>query len=431
MSRTAHILFLAAALLMPACGRPDFGKAGADEVVVYDGPEEGDGDAAQGGSGGDPVSDDEASPDVGSPDAPNRDYAVTSTDGGFELQLYEAARSSGRDSFVVAPHGVARALVIGHAAGAGDSPAIEPLLREYVGDGDLYGSFAALDAALQRSELLMLPAVWGDSGADVSDALVEHLGAYHGLGVRLLGFSESPGDARNAVNNWYTEATDGRISNVVPPRFVDQSTRVLVTDVTHFSGEWSFGEFAPEQTMLATFHGLRSDIEVPMMWTESTFFSLTTEALQLAVLPYTNGTSLIVIVPEDLELFEERLSPELLDRLVAEASLAPLRLGLPKASLSMQFDLRELNRLGAQPLLSPQWLAAEGSGLAVQRTRLELDERGLTLDAGVNDGDSDPGTDPASAPPGATEFVVDRPFFVALQDGQTSRLLFIGRIGQL
>ncbi len=426
-------------LLLASCGRPEFGAtAGADEVIVTDvdradpnaSPdldEEPDHAATNNGPDPDP-----------SPPFNGQDYGAAAET--FAFDAYRGAAAHGRNA-VIAPHGLARSLVIAHAAAGPDLAAtIAGRVGPYLG-GDVYSRFNSTDQSLEGRQadgaFRMLAGVWVQENSAVEAEFVDVLARYLGLQLRLLDFSASPEDARNQINNWYSSQTGGRISEVLGPRTIGNNTRFVVTDATWFGAEWGFGGFDASRTTYATFAGTESNVQLPMMGTDAPMLHFDGgAALEAVVLPFSNGFSLIAVLPQDLDAFESALDPGLLERIVDEAVPRDVMLEFPRIEVSDRVALSSVaTAIGVDALFAPEaeYLGfADGTQLddAHQRTRIAFTEVGIDVQT---DNDSDPGTGgemtPApSTPPVAVSF--NRPFFFGVRDSQTGRYLFLGRVTQ-
>ena len=426
---------------MIACGRPDFGaptSAGGEVVETDVGratpgtPNDGDDFPAEGGadagvSANNDAPEFEADAGAAAPD-PSGEYHAQSD---FAFAVYRQLAAQGRNA-VFAPHGLARSLVIAHAA-VDEEAAVQvaEVLMPYLGY-ELYESFNTTDLALESREssggLQLLGAVWAQDGVNVSDGFVDALARYLGLRIRLLDFATAPEEARIAINNWHSTETGGRLTEVLGPRSVDQSARFVITDASWFSASWGFGGFDPAFTVYETFHGSENDVVVPMMHVDETLLAVDGPDFDTVILPYQVGFSLVAIVPDDIEAFEANFDPELLERLVGEAVWTDVALRFPRVEVSGRVSLSTVSDALGLPTLFTASYPAFGDGTvlhdAYQRTLISFHEAGTDAEGDFDSGNGDP--------PGPTYTPIDfdRPFLFAIRDDQTRRLLFFGRVAQ-
>lgn len=444
--KLAYRTIVVAALLAAACGRPEFGtptSAGGD-VVGSDVDRDQPSPPAAGDDGAPPADEEDDGEDDRSPDEPPTDGGVGAgpdyayaPGGEFAFSVYHALAAEAGNA-VFAPHGLARSLVIVHAAAdAATAQQVESVLSYYVG-WDVYSGFNDVDlslAARSDESLQLVGSIWAQQGVNVSEEFVDTLGRYLGIGVRLVDFASSAADARVAINNWHSDHTMGRITEVLAPRAVDESTRLLITDAIWFSGVWAFGGFDPAATEYATFQGTESTVEVPMMRTSGTFDVLDGPDFDAVVLPYEDDFSLLAIVPDDLLTFEEGLHPEFFARLQSEMVPMNAQIRFPRVEISDRVALsRVTDALGLGSVLDdaeyPAFLDGWRIEDAHQRTRIVFHEEGTDAESDDPSDSDDAREDPNPAAGAQLSISFDRPFLFAITDSASGRLLFVGRVAQ-
>lgn len=439
-ARLVVILFM---LITAACGRPEFGATSGGGDVVGTDVERASPDGDDLGGVTAPSDDDinNATPPDVSPsplDPDPQGGPAPLGPGEFAFHAYRATAAEGLN-VVVAPHGLARSLVIAHAAAGPEiASAVASAVSTYLGD-DIYRRFNStdlgLDARQSDASFQMVSAVWAQDDVAVEQEMVDVLAMYLGLQLRLIDMESAPEDARNQINNWYSAQTNGRISDVLGARTLDPTTRFVITDATWFDGTWGFGGFDPARTANATFHGEASNVEVPMMATDAALLHFGDPGgMEAVVMPFDNGFSLIAVLPNDLEAFESAVDVGFLDRILAEAQPQDVALRFPRLEVSDRISLSSVaDALGLSLMFAPD---AEYLGFADetrlddahQRSRIAFDELGVTGEFDANDeGGSGAGDPPAAA---ALELTFDRPFFFAVRDTQTGNYLFLGRVAQ-
>lgn len=427
---------LALFLTFAACGRPDFGST--DGAVVVDSGV----DRASGGQGSESgdnntVGDDDETPQPGAdPTAPPQSGgAAAPLETDFAFTAYAALAPRARNA-LLAPHALARSLVIAHAAaGSDEAAAVAASVAGYLGP-DLYDAFNDTDLGLEAREnasFQMLAAVWIQEDAAIETTFGDTLAQYLGLPLRLVDF-RAPEDARTTINNWYAAETAGQISEVLGPRTVSETSRFVITDATTFDARWGFGGFDDNRTSYATFAGSEANVQLPMMATETDLLYVDGPDFDAAILPFDNGFSLVAVRPDSLEDFEATVSAALLDRLLDEAVPTRLSLRVPRIEISDRIALSSVAQaLGVERLFAQgaQYDGfADGTRLddAHQRTKLTLSEEGITLNTDAGAPEPGDGDDVATAPPVA--FHLDRPFFFAVRDTTTGTYLALGRLAQ-
>lgn len=429
------------AVTAAACGRAEFGTTPTDGAVVdSDVDRETPANNSNTGGGAGQTTGDDSPPTndgdgPGNPDAPPASAGERAFTGDFAFVTYQTVADDGRNA-VFSPHGLARSLIVAQAASQEQTAEqIRVTLEPYLGT-DTYDSFNATDLGYESREsngaFDMIGAVWASESAAVEQSFVDELARYTGLELRLLDFEASPEDARNTINNWYSARTDGRVSEVVGPRAIDGDTRFLITDAMWFAAPWGFGGFDSEQTTYANFSGTENDVQVPMMRTQKTLMHMEAPDFDGVVLPLGSGFTLVAIMPTDLNSFEAQLTPELLDRLIGEASPTAMDLRFPRIEVSDRIRLSDVaSTLGLDSLVDgSETLAgfADDTMLddAHQRVRISFDEIGVE----ATDSAMDPGDPGLPVDDELEQLTFDRPFFFAIRDGETGRYFLLGRLAQ-
>jgi serpin B len=438
ISRSTLLPTVALAVLIAACGRPEFGSTTSGGDVI-----QADYEREEASNNGAPdVNDPRDRATANGDEGPVLDPAEPNGGGGqlsasqLPFTIYRAEAQHPRDVAIV-PHGVIRSLVVSYAAVGGDTATtIESVLGGELG-GDLFGGFNSVDQNLGNSigDLGMLPAVWVDAGVAVDESFTEALARYLGLQVRLIDLSAAD-DARSEINNWYAQQTGGAISEVLAPRTVGADDRFLVTDASWFSTTWGFGGFDPDRTTFETFAGSESNVELPMMRADETLLYFGEPELQAVVLPLDGGLSLVAVLADEPENFDDVVDESFVSRLIDEAIPTPIALSFPRLEVS---DLTTLSgvadELGVQELFAAdtEFLGfADGTMLsdAHHRVRVSFDENGIEIDSdgAVEPPNVDPGMSPS--PSSAVPLRFDRPFFFGVRDAATGTFILLGRVSQ-
>ncbi|CAL9029013.1 unnamed protein product, partial [Prunus brigantina] len=108
----------------------------------------------------------------------------------------------------------------------------------------------------------LLPFVFADGSP--SGAVVD---TFYKAAQKHVDFQNKAEEARAEVNSWAEKETKGVIREVLPPRAVDSSTRVIFANALYFKGTWDNNPFLYSKTKDYVFHLLngRSIIEAPFM----------------------------------------------------------------------------------------------------------------------------------------------------------------------
>jgi serpin B len=266
-------------------------------------------------------------------------------------------------------------------------------------------------------------------------AFLGALAARFGAGMQLVDFKNDPEAARVLINAWANELTRGRIPEVLKPPDVKPSTRLALVNAIYLKAPW-LRPFDLERTTAEAF--TRPDgsaVEVPMMHAYSGAGCATGPGWGAFELAYIGGKmSMLVIVPDDLEAFEQALDPATLDRVfaaMAERVAVPI-VSLPRfkfetrkelvpilADLGMPTALdRMLADFSAMTTEEPLFIAK-----VIHQANISVDEKGTEAAAVTV-----VGMDTGGGPSDECKVAATRPFLFALRDTETGAILFLGRV---
>jgi serpin B len=332
-----------------------------------------------------------------------------------------------------AAHGDTRAAML---TALGLDPKVDP-------SAEISATIKRLAQSDANAQLELAQAVWVQNGLALSPAYVTRLRNDYRAQLANLDFG-SP-DAPGVVNRWVDNATHHKITELVDG--FDPSTVGFLLNATYFHALWQTEFKAQAHGDFRTFAG--SIVKVPMMRRDEGVTLLRTPTYDAALLPYKGGRySALLLVPRDV------LSPKAFSTFLTQASwnqalqylhkavgsslggkcteqgfgdsvvTCRATLVTPKFKLEYKKDLTEtLNAMGYPvPAALPEFCSGCDLSYVVQKTYLEVDEKGTTAAAATG------GAVVVSLP---MPLVVDRPFALALIDNATDAPLFLGAVGNL
>ena len=104
---------------------------------------------------------------------------------------------------------------------------------------------------------------------------------------RTADFSTAPEAARAAINQWVSEQTHAKITDLFAPNSLKPDTRLVLASAVYFNGKWQ-SKFDPKSTAPAPFHGA-TEIQTPFMNQTARFPYAETGSAQVLELPYAGG----------------------------------------------------------------------------------------------------------------------------------------------
>lgn len=277
--------------------------------------------------------------------------------------------------------------------------------------------------------------VWIDDNFSPRNRYVSLLQKDFDAFLDVLNFSDPA--TLKAINNWCSENTDGKITEIL--NRLDPGNVMVLVNALYFNAPWE-NEFDPSMTSDQTFHGLSKETQVKMMGVKGYYQYAEHAGFQIIQLPYRGlkYAMYVVLPPEGSDM--NKLIPKM-DQTAFHSAMDMLqqqevRFFMPRfrAETSMLLN-KPLQDMGIKTAFTS---AADFSGIA-EMGPLVLDQVKQKCYIDV----AEKGTEAAavtvaqirltSARPAAKLPVmrVDRPFLFVIADGENRNILFAGKIVQL
>ncbi len=286
-----------------------------------------------------------------------------------------------------------------------------------------------VDQAMTASGVSVANAIFVKDGLKVLDTYDKILNDRY----QAERFGISGTDVNDKVNAWVKEKTGGLIEELLnqPP---DENLVMMLVNALALKADWS-DPFLAEDTYKQPFHGADGDQDADFMHKTSFIQYAELDGMKAVRLPYADSTlSLTVILPDkDIASALEKLAANPVDWNTAFGDTTKVALSLPKLSAKDTMSLLEaLKVLGVQDAFDNR---ADFSGIdgetdllissVLQKTRLDIDEKGTTAAAATSIGIS---TKAALIQDQPLEFTVDKPYILLLTDSATNLTLFAAAI---
>jgi serpin B len=304
----------------------------------------------------------------------------------------------------------------------------------------LHAVFNAVDLALKsRSQtdsfdLHIVNQLWGEKTKTFETDYLKLIKVNYGAGLNLLDFINMPDSSRIVINDWVSENTYGKISDLLPTGSITVNTRLVLTNAIYFNAIWA-DTFKKEDTTTRGFMRLSGDtVNAKFMSRKGSYKYDSTEDCQIIEMPYKGGrTSMIIILPAagKMQTVESGLSNDYLNSLYSSMSSVDVMLILPKfkfatGSISFGDILASLGMSIAFGDYADFSGIDGGTDLAIsdvlQKAYISIDERGT--EAAVSTAVML--IDSAAIP--ENYFVADRPFIFLIRDIPTNTILFMGKL---
>ena len=120
--------------------------------------------------------------------------------------------------------------------------------------------------------------------------------------------------ARKEINKKVAKDTKDKIKDLLPPRSLDTTTKLVITNAIYFEGEWLV-KFNKNKTRPREFYqGVNDMISTPMMEVENEFPYKRGDGYRVVELPYHKWrASMLVILPDEVDglpALEQRIAKE-------------------------------------------------------------------------------------------------------------------------
>jgi serpin B len=382
------------------------------------------------------------------PDPPSAAYALSNNK--FAVALH-AALGSDPGNVLTSPFGARVALAMLYA-GAASRTAEE--MRHCLAITGTDSTFHADGArALRRMESCNIPStelkvansVWVQIGTFLESDFLSLLGSSYPFSLRQVSFRHSS-IARDAINQWSSEHTRGRIRELLPRGTPSVDTRLVLANALYFKSAWA-GPFKIEDTSDQPFY-LRGGAQtsVPLMSRRLQVRYERNDGHQAIVLPYQGGElGMLIMLPDRRDGIDElqaKLTPASIHQLLVTGSRRLMEIHLPRMKLSSDsMTLRPaLQRMGLHTAFDPQ--QADFSGIngaqpgsldalhlsdAFQQVFLEMNESGTEAAASTASLNNVMGIR-SPDPELLTVFRVDHPFLLAICHLPTQMILLMGKV---
>lgn len=237
-------------------------------------------------------------------------------------------------------------------------------------------------------------------------------------------------EACDVINKWISDATKGKIDNMINPPISPEVIMYLVNAI-YFNGSW-MDQFDKGQTIDSTFTKINGEKKlVPMMNKTDKYNYAETSELRAIELPYGSGSvSMYCVMPqtdnvnEFISKFDNSKWSEIKNKLSRSSNI---KLSIPRFKIEYKpKDLKgKLTELGMRETFS---LGADFSGIAdklwiddiIHKAVIDVNEEGTEAAAVTVIGMAT-----TSMP---NSFIADKPFMFVIADNATGTILFMGKV---
>jgi serpin B len=378
------------------------------------------------------------------PNSQTADAMQVVTDGNtaFALDLYQRLRMQDGNLFF-SPYSISTALAMTYAGARGDTETqMAQALHFDLGEEALHPAFAALQAlldAIQASgdvQLSVANALWPHVDYPFLDSFLDLCKIHYGVSLTALDYRSDPEAARQRINAWAEEQTHGKIRDLIPPRVIDQLTRLVLTNAIYFKGNWA-SQFDKARTQETPFTvQLGQQVTIPMMAQKLQCGYGEAEGVQVLELPYVGSAlSMVVLLPTEVDglaSLEARVTAQTLAHWTQPLWQTEVQVFLPRFKVEAAFRLddalKALGMVDAFDDLRANFAGMDGAAWLVitavlHKAFVEVNEEGTeaaaatAVVAGLR-----------AMPRPQPIFRADHPFLFLIRETSTGSILFLGRL---
>jgi serpin B len=275
--------------------------------------------------------------------------------------------------------------------------------------------------------------LWVQDNLAIEPAYLATLGQNYDSGVWLVDFDQS-GLARQTINQWVSDATEGRITDLLGSGDVTPATQLILVNALYFAANWYPMAFDQALTSPATFRTLSGqDVTASMMHRDAHYPYAAGTDWEMLELPYDGQQlSMIVVLPTEgaFSSVRDGLSAAWLEQALSALESREVRVTFPKFSFTWGSAplTSTLMALGLTDVFDSE--RADFSGISstnpvptggiVHQAFVGVDESGTVAAAAT----AWPTVGAVMSP---VDFIVDRPFLFFIRD-ETGIVLFGGQV---
>ncbi|HEV2328036.1 MAG TPA: serpin family protein [Verrucomicrobiae bacterium] len=364
----------------------------------------------------------------------------------FALDLYGRLRTDPGNLFF-SPYSISTALAMTYAGARGETAdQMAGTLHFDLPSDKLHRVFSALqkdlDAIQEKGQVQLAVAnsLWPQVGFDLRPDYLTLCGQYYGAAVNPMDFAHHTEAARKEINGWVSVRTARKIPELIKPKMLDESNRLVLVDAIYFKGNWR-SKFPIGLTEDQPFHvSSERAVTVPLMQQTAEFGYAKFPGWQALEMPYAGGeVSMVVLLPQivdGLTNIEKQLTPENLKTWTTGLANQKVQVFFPTFTVTSEFSLA--NTLSAMGMPDAFGMRdADFSGMdgrkdlfisrVIHQAYVKVDEEG-TEAAGATAVTVELGMADDTHEPPIPVFRADHPFLLLIRGNQTGSILFLGRV---
>ncbi|MEH1870411.1 serpin family protein [Nostoc sp.] len=358
---------------------------------------------------------------------------------GFKLFSEVLKKDNGQNNVFISPSSVAIALAMTYNGASGTTQLAIAKTLELQGLTlpEINSSYKAalkqlLDNSDPKVQLKIANSLWANQNFTFKPDFIQRTQDFYQAKVSNLNFQDPA--APSIINNWVKDNTNGKIDQIIGK--IEPSQVLFLINAIYFKGKWS-KEFDKSQTAQYPFYTTPGNPKQQLMMSQNGDYRYyESKQFQAVSLPYGKDGkfSFYIFLPKqnsNLKAFYQNLNLDNWDKWMTQFSKQKGFIRLPRFKSEYDVTLNDaLKTLGMEEAFSSKAnFSGMGKNLSISevkhKTFVEVNEEGTEAAAVTSVGIV---ATALREEPEPFQMIVDRPFFCAIRDNQTGRVLFMGSI---
>uniref|UniRef100_A0A671K6P2 Leukocyte elastase inhibitor n=1 Tax=Sinocyclocheilus anshuiensis TaxID=1608454 RepID=A0A671K6P2_9TELE len=286
--------------------------------------------------------------------------------------------------------------------------------------------------------------LYGEQSYQFVEKFLNDAKKYYEARLEEVDFKKNSEAARVNINKWVEKKTQGeKIKDLLPPRGVDETTKLVLVNAIYFKGNWE-KKFSKDATRDGQFKMNKTQTKPVKMMQQKSKFPLAfipEMNSQVLELPYVGkNLSMLIILPNEiqgettgLQKLEKALTFEKLMEWTKPSKMLQeeVQVSLPKFKMAETYGMVQfLRSMGMEDVFDPQKVNLSGMSSnnnlvvskVIHKAFVEVNEEGTEAAAatGIT-------ITTMSMPLPRKTFIADHPFLFFVRHNPSNSILFYGR----
>jgi len=273
--------------------------------------------------------------------------------------------------------------------------------------------------------LTLANSIWPNEYYPINESYVNIVKNYYDAYVRSLNY-QSPERAREIINSWIQNRTNGRIKELIPPGYLTKAIALVLSNAIYFNASW-VEKFDYRMTWEEVFYTPHGEVTALMMHKTAKFGYAEDEDVKVLEMPYKGERfSMLIVLPKDVKIMPQ-ITLEKINAWRRNIKESLVEVTLPRFTIEKYYDLKKpLMSMGMYRAFYNADFGGIGPDLyisfVVHKSYIKVGEKGTEASAATAVGI------PSGISPHEYIFNANHPFIFIIQDKTTGAILFMGEL---